>query len=121
MEGPEHRRVRRHRPEEVLLERAGARCRRSSRRRRRASAPIWTSTLPRSCSGIRSPRRRDARRERITEPQPVGKGPKSVQSDVGHHPVTAGFHNQATRAVTVHFVSALLVGDPVCLDNLSFP
>ena len=47
----------------------------------------WTSTLPRSCSGIRSPRGGIASRERISEPQPVGKGPKSVQSDMAHDPV----------------------------------
>ena len=53
--------------------------------------------------------RRDPRREGISESQPVRKSPKSVQSDMAHHLVTAGCHNQATRAVTVHFVSALLV------------
>ena len=60
-------------------------------------------------------------RKRISESQPVGKGPKSVQSDMAHHLVTAGCHNEATRAVTVHFVSALLVLGTGCIDNLSFP
>ncbi len=53
---------------------------------------------------------RYARRERITEPHPVGKSPKSVQSDMGHHTRATGFHNDATRAGTVHLGSALLVG-----------
>ena len=65
--------------------------------------------------------RRDPRREGISESQPVRKGPKSVQSDMAHDLVTAGCHNQATRAVTVHFVSALLVLGTGCIDNLSFP
>ena len=42
-------------------------------------------------------------------PNPVGKSPKSVQPDVGHHASPTGFHNDATRAGTVHFGSALLV------------
>ncbi len=53
---------------------------------------------------------RDARRERIAEPDPVGKSPKSVQPDMGHHASATGFHNDATRAGTVHLGSALLVG-----------
>jgi len=52
----------------------------------------------------------DASRERLTEPQPIGKSPKSVQSDVAHDTGPAGFHNDATSAGTVHFGSALLVG-----------
>ena len=68
----------------------------------------WTSTLPRSCSGSAHPKRDREKRAHLRAPT-VGKGPKSVESDVAHHLVTAGCHNQATRAVTVHFVSALLV------------
>jgi hypothetical protein len=53
---------------------------------------------------------RDPGRQCITETQPVGQRPKSVQSDVGHHPRPTGFHHDATSAVTAHFGSALLVG-----------
>ena len=53
---------------------------------------------------------RDARRERIAETQTVGKGPKSVQADVGHDTGPAGFHLHASRAVSVRLGSALLVG-----------
>src|ERR1039458_1868836 len=55
------------------------------------------------------PPRRDPRRERISELHSVRKCPKGVQSDMAHDLVTARCHNEATRAVTVHFVSALLV------------
>jgi len=51
--------------------------------------------------------RRDRRRQRSAEPEPVGKYPKSVQSDMGHDPVTARFHHHVLRAVTVHLASAL--------------
>ena len=47
--------------------------------------------------------------------------PKSVQSDMPYDLVTTGCHHQRTCAVTVHFVSALLVLGIECLDNLSFP
>ena len=67
------------------------------------------------------PGRRDAGRERITEPQSVGEDAKGVQSDVGHHAGATGFHDHVTRAVTVHFGSALLVRGFCCLDNNSFP
>ena len=43
--------------------------------------------------------RRDAGRERITEPQTVGKTPKGVQSDVGHDARPAGFHLHARHAL----------------------
>ena len=52
----------------------------------------------------------DARRQRITQPQPVGKGTKGVQPDVGHHLLAAPFHPDARRAVSVHLGSALLFG-----------
>jgi hypothetical protein len=56
---------------------------------------------------------RDPSRQRITEPQSVGKAPKGVQADVSHHPGSTGFHHDATSAVTVHFGSALLFGESV--------
>jgi hypothetical protein len=56
---------------------------------------------------------RNGRRERIPEPQTVGKTPKSVESDMGHDAGATGFHNHTRRAGTVHFGSALLVRDPV--------
>ena len=60
-------------------------------------------------------------RERITEPNRSAKAPKSVQPDVGHDTGPTGFHNDATRAGTVHFGSALLVEGCCCVDNTSFP
>jgi hypothetical protein len=39
------------------------------------------------------PLRRDGRREGISEVQSVGKSPKSVQSDMANHLVTARCHN----------------------------
>ena len=55
----------------------------------------------------------ERRRQRFTEAQPVGKSPKGVQPHVGDDPGAAGFHDDATRAGTVHFGSALLVWGPV--------
>ena len=36
----------------------------------------WTSTLSRSCGGMRSPRRRDPRRERFSEAHSVRADPR---------------------------------------------
>ena len=64
---------------------------------------------------------RDRGRQRITETQPVGKRPKSVQPDMGDDLLAARFHHHRDGAVTVHLASALLVGSTVGFDNLSFP
>ena len=53
--------------------------------------------------------RRDTCRQRIAEPQPVGKSAKHMQSDMGHDLVTAPFHHHRHRAVTVLLASALQV------------
>ncbi len=109
MEGAKDRGVGRHRTEEVLLEpqvldvgAALAAAGQHERRLHEDLAPVvqWKAFTT----------WRDPCRERVAEPHPVGKSPKSVQSDVGHHPRSTGFHNDATRAGTVHFGSALLVG-----------
>ena len=71
----------------------------------------WVSTLPRSCTGSRSPVERDPRRQRIAQPQPVGERAKRVQPDMGHDLVAAAFHHHRNRAVTVHLASALLARD----------
>ena len=93
MEGPEHGRVRRGLPEEVLLGAevldVGAALATTGEHQHRLDehlAPI-VERHPLAA-------RRDLRRERISESQPVGKGPKSVQSNMAHHLVTAGCHNQ---------------------------
>ena len=108
MEGPEHRRVRRCRPEEILLSPemldVGTALPTTGEHQHRLDehlAPV-VQRHP-------LPPRRDPRRERISEAQPVRKGPKSVQPHMANYLVTAGCHNETTRAVTVHFVSALLV------------
>ena len=85
------------------------------------TAICWTSTLPRSCSGERSPRTGIARRERITEPQPVGEGTKSVQPDVGDDTAPTGFHDDATRAGSFHLGSALLGGVTVASTTTVSP
>ena len=55
----------------------------------------------------------NGRRERITEPQSIGESREHVQPEMGHDTGPAGFHDDATRAGTVHLGSALLVGIPV--------
>src|SRR6266508_6190551 len=50
---------------------------------------------------------RDPRRQRIAQPQPVGKGAKSMQPDMGDDLLAAPFHHHRDRAVTVHLASAL--------------
>ncbi len=54
--------------------------------------------------------RGDAGRERITQSQTVAKCCKSMQADVGDDARSAGFHNHAKCAGSVHFGSALLDG-----------
>jgi len=54
---------------------------------------------------------RQARRECITESQPVGKGTKGVQPDVGCDSGPTGFHHNEPGAVSVQFGDALLVRD----------
>ena len=109
MEGAKHRGVGGHPAEEILLE---------SQVLDVSAALTATGQHERGLDENLSPvvQRRaftgpwDTRRERITKSQTVGKSPKSVQSDVGHHARSTGFHNDATSAGTVHFGSALLVG-----------
>ena len=71
----------------------------------------WVNTLPRSCNGSRSPLIGIARRQRITQPQTVGKRAKSVQPDMSDDLLAAPFHHHRNRAVTVHLASALQVRD----------
>ena len=52
-------------------------------------------------------RDRDPRRQRITQPQPIGERAKSVQSDMSDDLLAASFHHHRNRAVTVHLASAL--------------
>jgi len=51
--------------------------------------------------------RRDPSRERISEAQPVGKCPKSVQSDVADHLLPARCHNEAPIALQVVSMPAM--------------
>ena len=50
----------------------------------------------------------DASRQRITQPQPIGKSTKSVQADMGHDSAAAALHDHRHRAVNVHLAGALL-------------
>src|SRR5215218_5918773 len=50
---------------------------------------------------------RDARRQRITQPQAVPKRAKSMQPDMSDDLLAAPFHYHRDRAVTVHLASAL--------------
>lgn len=50
---------------------------------------------------------RDARRQRIAQPQTVRKG-EGVQADVRYDLLPATFHLHADHAVSVHLASALL-------------
>ena len=54
---------------------------------------------------------RNGRRQCVTETQSISEGAEGVQSDVGHDAGATGFHDDTTRAVAVHFGSALLFGD----------
>ena len=110
VERPGHRRVRGNRSEQVVVgaqeldvEAALATTSQHERHLHEHLAPVVdrnTCTSP-----------WQARRERITEPQPVGKGAKGVQPDVGRDAGPTGFHHDATGAVSVHFGDALLVRD----------
>ena len=109
MERPGHRRVRRHRAEEVEtdaqvfdVETALTTTGQHQGRLDEYLAPV----VERNAGATP----RDAGRQCVTKPQSVGKGTKSVQPDVGHHARSTGFHHDATSAVTVHFGSALLLG-----------
>jgi hypothetical protein len=53
---------------------------------------------------------RDTCRQQISQTQTVGETAKSVQTDMGHHPLPAGLHPQSGRAGSVHLRDALLVG-----------
>jgi hypothetical protein len=44
----------------------------------------------------------------MAEAQTVDKGAKSMEADVGHHLVSAGFHLHADGAVSFHLAGALL-------------
>jgi hypothetical protein len=55
----------------------------------------------------------DGARDSVAEAHPVGEGTYGMQPEVRHHARPTGFHFHARRAGTVHFGSALLVGDAV--------
>jgi len=108
VEGAKDGGVRGHRAEEILLESKVLDVRAALAAAGQHQGGLDQDLAP-IVEGEAFSRWRDTSRERITESQPVGKSPKSVQSDVGHDTGSAGFHNDATRAGTVHFGSALLV------------
>src|SRR5208283_3431049 len=112
VEGPKHRGVRRHRPEEVLLKTqvldVGTALATAGQHERGVHEDLAPVVQRRALTG-----RWDRRRQTITELQAVGETAKSVQADVGHDARPTGFHSHTTRAGTVHFGSALLVGTAV--------
>ena len=71
----------------------------------------WVNTLPRSCNGKRSPAIGMRADSESPSPSRSAKRAKSVQPDMGHDLVAAGFHHHRDRAVTVHLASALLARD----------
>ncbi len=114
MERAEHRGVRRHRSEQVLtdpqvfdiettLAPTGEHER--SEHERRLNEDLAPIVDREATTGPGDPGR-----QCITEFQSVGERPERVQSEVGHHAGSTGFHNDATGAVSFHFRSALLVG-----------
>lgn len=64
-----------------------------------------TASAP--CTGNRSRWPRPAPRVHHRA-QPVAKRAKSVQPDMGHDLVTAGFNHHQNRAVSIHLASAVL-------------
>ena len=68
-----------------------------------------TKTLPRSCTGSRSPLIGMRFDNESPSPQPVGEGAQRVQADMGDDLVAAAFHHHRDCAVTVHLASALQV------------
>jgi len=112
MEGAKHCRVRRHRTEQFALEAqvfdVGTALSASGQHQGRLDQHLAPVMERESLTG-----RGDAGRERITESQTVGKCAKSMQPDVGDDTGSTGFHNHSKRAGSVHFGSALLVGNSV--------
>ena len=107
VEGPPHRRVRGHEPEQVLLGAqvldVGAALAATGEHQ-----AAWTSTLPRSCSGPRSPVIGIARRERITEPNRSAKQPRAWSPTWATTWSPPGSTTTGTRAGSFHLVGALL-------------
>ncbi len=64
---------------------------------------------------------RDASRQQISQTQAVSETTKSMQTHMGHHPLTAGLHQQPGSAGSVHLRSALLVGVLYAFDKRSIP
>lgn len=51
----------------------------------------------------------NGRRQRITQAEPVSKGPKKMQTNIGGDLITTGVPPHVDRAATVHLADALLL------------
>ena len=96
LQRPPQRRVRGHRPEQLVPDPAAPPDLTAPGRRRRSSTAVSASTRPRSCTGV-NPRRRNALRQRAGQPGPVGQQPQRRGPGVRHDPVPADFHGQIPR------------------------
>jgi len=120
VEGAEHRRVRRHRAEQVGLQAQVLDVRAALAASGEHQGGVHRH-LPAIVDGETFASHRDPARERIAQAQTIGKAAKVVQSDMGHHARPAGFNNHVGRAATVHLGSALLLLGSCCVENNSFP